>query len=86
VFDASSDPGVLNRAEWIKFMSVFFNAEDKAGGSLKTGTRLTLNRHTECARMYELTLKVSHAPISVERLFSMTFRRLYAARLYEHSP
>eukprot|EP00227_Mantoniella_beaufortii_P014533 CAMPEP_0197575794 /NCGR_PEP_ID=MMETSP1326-20131121/1061_1 /TAXON_ID=1155430 /ORGANISM="Genus nov. species nov., Strain RCC2288" /LENGTH=516 /DNA_ID=CAMNT_0043138617 /DNA_START=46 /DNA_END=1596 /DNA_ORIENTATION=- len=30
VFDASSDPGAMARAEWIKFMSVFFNAEDKA--------------------------------------------------------
>jgi len=30
VFDASSDPGALARAEWIKFMSVFFNEEEKA--------------------------------------------------------
>jgi predicted RNA-binding protein with PIN domain len=30
VFDATSDPGALARAEWIKFMSVFFNEEDKA--------------------------------------------------------
>ncbi|CAG8475933.1 6792_t:CDS:2 [Cetraspora pellucida] len=27
---AASDPGPLNRAEWIKFYSVFFNLEDKA--------------------------------------------------------
>jgi hypothetical protein len=26
-FDASSDPGLLQRAEWIKFLSLFFNAE-----------------------------------------------------------
>jgi hypothetical protein len=30
VFDASSDPGVLARAEWIKFVSVFFNEEERA--------------------------------------------------------
>ena len=30
VFDATSDPGALARAEWIKFMSVFFNEEEKA--------------------------------------------------------
>ena len=30
VFDASSDPGALARAEWIKFASVFFNEEEKA--------------------------------------------------------
>ena len=30
VFDASSNPGALARAEWIKFMSVFFNEEEKA--------------------------------------------------------
>ena len=52
VFDASADPGMLKRAEWIKFMSVFFNAEDRAnryfqreseaGGSLRTNTRPTL--------------------------------------------
>ncbi|CAI2173141.1 10498_t:CDS:2 [Funneliformis geosporum] len=27
---SSNDPGVLNRVEWIKFYSVFFNAESKA--------------------------------------------------------
>lgn len=30
VFDATADPGALARAEWIKFISVFFNAEEKA--------------------------------------------------------
>ena len=30
VFDATGDPGALARAEWIKFMSVFFNEEEKA--------------------------------------------------------
>ena len=30
VFDATTDPGAMARAEWIKFMSVFFNEEDKA--------------------------------------------------------
>jgi len=30
VFDASSDPGALARAEWIKFMSLFFNLEEQA--------------------------------------------------------
>ncbi|KAJ9531313.1 hypothetical protein QJQ45_006765 [Haematococcus lacustris] len=27
---ASADPGVLNRAEWIKYVATFFNVEDKA--------------------------------------------------------
>ena len=30
VFDASSDPGALARAEWIKFVSLFFNEEERA--------------------------------------------------------
>jgi len=30
VFDASFDPGFLNRGEWIKFMALFFNAEAAA--------------------------------------------------------
>ncbi|KAF5837778.1 hypothetical protein DUNSADRAFT_3850 [Dunaliella salina] len=29
-FTAVQDPGVLNRAEWLKFMATFFNVEDKA--------------------------------------------------------
>ena len=29
-FTATADPGALNRAEWIKFMSLFFNAEANA--------------------------------------------------------
>lgn len=29
-FDASSDPGALNRAEWIKFIAAFFNLEPLA--------------------------------------------------------
>ena len=29
-FTATNDPGALNRAEWIKFMSLFFNAEAAA--------------------------------------------------------
>ncbi|XRB02872.1 putative extracellular protein TR9_065 [Pycnococcus provasolii] len=29
-FDATSDPGILNRAEWVKFVAVFFNAEPLA--------------------------------------------------------
>ena len=28
-FTANSDPGALNRAEWIKFMSLFFNKVSK---------------------------------------------------------
>lgn len=30
IFDASSDPGALARAEWIKFISLFFNLEERA--------------------------------------------------------
>ena len=30
VFDASTDPGILNRGEWIKFIGVFFNEEQQA--------------------------------------------------------
>ena len=30
VFDASNDPGALARAEWIKFMALFFNEEERA--------------------------------------------------------
>ena len=30
VFDATADPGALARAEWIKFISLFFNAEERA--------------------------------------------------------
>ena len=30
VFDASSDPGALARAEWIKFVALFFNEEERA--------------------------------------------------------
>lgn len=26
-FAATTDPGILNRAEWVKFLSLFFNAE-----------------------------------------------------------
>mmetsp|Transcript_20767 Transcript_20767/g.57903 ORF Transcript_20767/g.57903 Transcript_20767/m.57903 type:complete len:663 (-) Transcript_20767:614-2602(-) len=29
-FTATADPGVLNRAEWLKFIATFFNVEDKA--------------------------------------------------------
>jgi len=29
-FDATSDPGILNRAEWVKFVAVFFNVEPLA--------------------------------------------------------
>lgn len=29
-FDATTDPGLINRAEWIKFISVFFNLEPLA--------------------------------------------------------
>ena len=29
-FDASTDPGILGRAEWLKFLSLFFNAEATA--------------------------------------------------------
>ena len=29
-FDASSDPGMLHRAEWLKFVSAFFNKEPEA--------------------------------------------------------
>lgn len=29
-FTSTSDPGALNRAEWLKFMSLFFNAEQRA--------------------------------------------------------
>lgn len=29
-FDATVDPGLLNRAEWIKFLALFFNAESEA--------------------------------------------------------
>ena len=29
-FDASSDPGMLHRAEWLKFVSTFFNKEPEA--------------------------------------------------------
>eukprot|EP01023_Acetabularia_acetabulum_P015558 TRINITY_DN1758_c0_g1_i4.p1 TRINITY_DN1758_c0_g1~~TRINITY_DN1758_c0_g1_i4.p1 ORF type:complete len:469 (-),score=96.76 TRINITY_DN1758_c0_g1_i4:148-1554(-) len=29
-FTATSDPGMLNRLEWVKFVSVFFNLESKA--------------------------------------------------------
>eukprot|EP00884_Botryococcus_braunii_P017095 jgi/Botrbrau1/4069/Bobra.152_3s0025.2 len=28
-FDASSDPGALNRAEWIKFLALFFNKDNQ---------------------------------------------------------
>lgn len=34
-FTATADPGPLNRAEWIKFMSVFFNKEDTANEIFK---------------------------------------------------
>ena len=61
VFSASSDPGVLKRAEWIKFVSVFFNEEDKAnlyfereseaGESLRTSTRPTLRPDIPTARV-----------------------------------
>lgn len=30
VFDASADPGALARAEWIKFVALFFNEEERA--------------------------------------------------------
>jgi len=60
-FSASSDPGMLNRAEWIKLLSVFFNEEDKAnlyyereseaGGSLRTSTRPTLCPDIPTARV-----------------------------------
>ena len=30
VFDASNDPGALARAEWIKFVALFFNEEERA--------------------------------------------------------
>jgi hypothetical protein len=29
-FDAATDPGILARAEWLKFLSLFFNAEATA--------------------------------------------------------
>lgn len=29
-FDATIDPGLLNRAEWVKFLALFFNAEARA--------------------------------------------------------
>jgi len=61
VFQASSDPGALKRAEWIKFISVFFNEEDKAnlyfereseaGGSLRASTRTTLCPDKPIARV-----------------------------------
>ena len=61
VLQASSDPGALKRAEWIKFISVFFNEEDKAnlyfereseaGESLRTSTRPTLCRDEPIARV-----------------------------------
>lgn len=34
-FDASEDPGALNRAEWIKYLSLFFNKEAEANAIFK---------------------------------------------------
>jgi hypothetical protein len=34
-FTATADPGALNRAEWIKFMSLFFNGEATANSMFK---------------------------------------------------
>ena len=31
-FDASADPGMLQRAEWIKYVAAFFNREVRGGG------------------------------------------------------
>merc|ERR1719188_2886621 len=31
-FEISTDPGILNRAEWIHFVAAFFNLEAKAQG------------------------------------------------------
>lgn len=36
VFSGASDPGILNRAEWLKFLGLFFNRERAASGTFNT--------------------------------------------------
>lgn len=35
-FDATIDPGLLNRAEWVKFLALFFNAESTANALFRS--------------------------------------------------
>jgi len=57
---------------------------DGAGGSSTTTTCPTLNFLLLCASARAFTLKVSHAPISIECLFSMTLLRGEASQQDVH--
>lgn len=39
---AAPDPGVLNRAEWIKYVSTFFNKEDVANRMFEATAAVSL--------------------------------------------
>ena len=46
---ASADPGPLQRAEWVEFMSLFFNKEAEAMQAFETATCATANRCRDTA-------------------------------------
>jgi len=48
-FDASGDNGILQRAEWIKFLALFFNAEQKANSEFQAQVDLVSSIENEVA-------------------------------------
>lgn len=63
-FDATTDPGILNRAEWVKFLSVFFNAEP-AANALYSGLQTTFQ--TQLSGAWNLLVSAPRAPVAVRR-------------------
>ena len=61
VFDASADPGALARAEWIKFISLFFNEEERANlyfDREKTAFEYTLGARRRRRRLHHQEVRV----------------------------
>lgn len=54
-FTSTADPGALNRAEWIKFMSLFFNAEANANSIFGAVSR-NYNAISAAAKAVSITL------------------------------
>lgn len=53
---AAPDPGVLNRAEWIKYVSAFFNKEDVANRVFEATATVSGTAHSTTAQHIPLRL------------------------------